>query len=101
MIERTFDSPVFVRAAKGLIQEINCLEDALEFLYDWPEDRRGTIYDAALRACQRGFKKALPLSTAKNAFIRFAHSEKIFEEVSTALPWIAGPNSPYRGGVPA
>lgn len=37
MSERTFESPVFVRAAEGLIQEIACLEDAFDFLDEWPK----------------------------------------------------------------
>ena len=50
MSERTFDSPVFVRAAEGLIQEIACLDDAFDFLDAWPEHRRGVIYETARRA---------------------------------------------------
>ena len=53
MSERTFDSPVFVRAAEGLIQEIACLDDAFDFLDEWPEHRRGVIYETARRACCR------------------------------------------------
>lgn len=45
MSERTFESPVFVRAAEGLIQEIACLEDAFDFLNEWPKHRRGVIYE--------------------------------------------------------
>ena len=55
MSERTFDSPVFVRAAEGLIHEITCLEDAFDFLDEWPEHRRGVIYETAKRACHRAF----------------------------------------------
>src|SRR4051812_18778936 len=34
MNDRMFDSPVFVKSGNSLIQEIACLEDALEFLYE-------------------------------------------------------------------
>ncbi|RUW66009.1 DUF982 domain-containing protein, partial [Mesorhizobium sp. M1E.F.Ca.ET.063.01.1.1] len=49
MNDRMFDSPVFVKSGNSLIQEIACIEDALEFLYEWPKNRRGPIYDTALR----------------------------------------------------
>ncbi|TGV59899.1 DUF982 domain-containing protein, partial [Mesorhizobium sp. M2D.F.Ca.ET.160.01.1.1] len=55
MNDRMFDSPVFVKSGNSLIQEIACLEDALEFLYEWPKNRRGPIYETALRACQGAF----------------------------------------------
>ncbi|TGS51547.1 DUF982 domain-containing protein, partial [Mesorhizobium sp. M3A.F.Ca.ET.201.01.1.1] len=43
MNDRMFDSPVFVKNGNSLIQEIACIEDALEFLYEWPKHKRGPI----------------------------------------------------------
>jgi hypothetical protein len=40
MNDRMFENPVFVRVGNSLIQEMACLEDALEFLYEWPKKRR-------------------------------------------------------------
>jgi 5,10-methenyltetrahydromethanopterin hydrogenase len=74
MSTRTFDSPVFVKDGNRLIQEIACLEDALEFLYDWPQKRRGPIHATALRACQKAFETDYPLSAARSAFVGFAKS---------------------------
>ncbi|WP_366930400.1 hypothetical protein [Mesorhizobium sp.] len=34
MNDRIFDSPVFVKSGNSLVQEIACLEDALEFPYE-------------------------------------------------------------------
>ncbi|TIT98616.1 MAG: DUF982 domain-containing protein, partial [Mesorhizobium sp.] len=51
MNDRIFDSPVYVKSGNSLIQEVACLEDALEFLYEWPKHKRGPGYDTALRAC--------------------------------------------------
>ncbi|MFU0504806.1 DUF982 domain-containing protein [Pseudaminobacter sp. NGMCC 1.201702] len=100
MSERTFESPVFVKDGKSLIQEIACLEDALEFLYEWPRNRRGTIYETALRACQRAFDSGYPLSAARAAFVSFARTAGIHEDVSTSLPWMVGSDN-IKGGVPA
>ena len=101
MSERTFDSPVFVRAAKGLIQEIGCLEDALDFLDEWPEHRRGVIYETAKRACHRAFDGFVAVKVARDAFAGFAKSVKILEDVSAAMPWTAGPNTGQPGGLAA
>lgn len=65
---RTFDSPVYVKNGELVVEEIACLEDALEFLYDWPEARRGAIHQTALRACQSVIERNYPLKAARDAF---------------------------------
>lgn len=90
MSDRMFDSPVFVKSGNSLIEEIACLEDALECLYEWPKHRRGTIYETALCACQRAFDSNYPLHAARQAFCSFAKSANILEEVSVPLPWMVG-----------
>jgi hypothetical protein len=68
MNDRMFDSPVFVKDGNSLIQEIASLEDALEFLYEWPQHRRGPIYRTALRACQtQPGPRGLPLRGRRGA----------------------------------
>lgn len=101
MNDRMFDSPVFVQSANSFIQEIANLDDALEFLYEWPRDRRGAIYDTALRACQRAFDSGYPLSAARQAFCGFAKSARIYEEVTAALPWATSGNRSQGGGLVA
>ncbi|MCP9232559.1 DUF982 domain-containing protein [Mesorhizobium sp. LMG 17147] len=101
MSERTFESPVFVRAAEGLIQEIACLEDAFDFLNEWPKHRRGVIYETAKRACHRAYDGLIPLKVARDAFAGFARSVKILEDVATAMPWVAAAKSGETGGVAA
>ena len=97
MNDRMFDNPVFVSEWKSLVQEIACLEDALEFLYEWPKNRRGPIYQTALRACQRAFDSGYPLSAARDAFAGFAKSANILETVGTPPPWMLAPAN--HGGV--
>jgi len=100
MNDRMFDRPVFVKDGTSLIQEIASLEDALEFLYEWPKKRRGPIYETALRACQRAFDSDYPRSAARDAFAGFAKSVTILEEVSAPLPWMTGTKA-GRGGATA
>lgn len=90
MSDRIFDSPVFVKTGNSLIEEISCLEEALEFLYEWPRNRRAPIYETALKACQRAFDSDFPVSAARQAFIGFAKSINILEDVSVPLPWMIG-----------
>jgi hypothetical protein len=97
MSTRTFDSPVFVKDGNRLIQEIACLEDALEFLYDWPQKRRGPIHATALRACQKAFETDYPLSAARSAFVGFAKSYRILEDIGAVMPWAQAPTAPSGG----
>ncbi|MEQ1954975.1 NADH dehydrogenase ubiquinone Fe-S protein 4 [Mesorhizobium yinganensis] len=101
MSARTFDSPVFVRAAEGLIQEIACLDDAFDFLDAWPEHRRGVIYETARRACCRAFDGLIPLKIARDAIAGFARSVNILEDVVTPMPWMAIAKAGETGGVAA
>jgi len=101
MNDRIFDSHVFVRVEEGLVQEIACLEDAFDFLDEWPRHRRGVIYETAKRACQRAFDRQLPLAVARDAFVGFARSAKILEEVSTTVPWRVGVKTDQTDGIAA
>ncbi|TGQ51870.1 DUF982 domain-containing protein [Mesorhizobium sp. M1C.F.Ca.ET.193.01.1.1] len=100
MNDRIFDSPVFVKSGNSLIQEIACIEDALEFLYEWPKHKRGPIYETALRACQRAFDSDYPLMAARGAFCGFAKSARILEDVTAPPPWMTGKNG-HGGGLAA
>ena len=45
-----FFAPVSVRTEK-IVQDIETVRDAAEFLRQWPQSRRGPVYDCAARAC--------------------------------------------------
>jgi len=96
MSARTFEEPVFVSTAEGLVDEIATLEDAFDFLDKWPKDRRGVIYETARRACSRAFDSDYPLSAAREAFRGFAKWARILEDVTVPLPWMV--TKPGQGG---
>lgn len=100
MNHRMFDTPVFVKSEGQLIEEVATIDDALEFLYDWPKRRRGPIYETAVRACQGAFEGRCSRPAARQAFASFAKSVKILKEVTLPLPWMMG-KVPGRGGVQA
>jgi hypothetical protein len=87
--ERAFDVPVFVRSGEHYVQEICSLDDALDFLEEWPRNRQGPIYETALRACHRAYCRDVPIGVARDAFIGFAKSAGIHERVETLLPFPA------------
>ncbi|MBX3582893.1 MAG: DUF982 domain-containing protein [Rhizobiaceae bacterium] len=97
MSERTFEKPIFVKAEEGLIEEIATLDDALDFLDEWPKNRRGVVYETARRACCRAFDRDYPLSAAREAFRGFAKWARILEDVTTPLPWMV-PKPGQSGG---
>ncbi|GLR46025.1 hypothetical protein GCM10007880_65430 [Mesorhizobium amorphae] len=82
MKDRTFDHPIFVKNEQFLVQEIGCLDDAFEFLQAWPKNGGGPIYDTVLRTCQRAYDGQVPLSIARKAFVGFARSVKVLQDVS-------------------
>ncbi|RWE39461.1 MAG: DUF982 domain-containing protein [Mesorhizobium sp.] len=99
MGDRTFDRPVLVRD-RQFIQEIGSLDDAFDFLDEWPRERRGPIFETAFRACQRAYDGQIPLSVARDAVAGFARSVKILQEPLAPLPWMSGTKSGC-GGVAA
>ncbi|MER9432559.1 DUF982 domain-containing protein [Mesorhizobium sp. M0408] len=68
MSSGTFSSPLFVRRAAHIVQEITSPADAIEFLNELPEDRRDRIYEAALRACFDAYNGRKPASAARKTF---------------------------------
>ena len=88
MNERAFTNSVFLTKGRNFIQEIACLEEALEFLYDWPEERRGNSYATALRGWQRALEGDYPLWFARDAFASFAKWGKILDDASPPPPWV-------------
>ncbi|WP_425350315.1 DUF982 domain-containing protein [Mesorhizobium temperatum] len=51
------------------MQEIVDLAGAIEFLEEWPEDRRSLIHETALRACCQAHDGRKPMGLARNAFV--------------------------------
>jgi hypothetical protein len=100
MNERTFTNPVLLKAGKDFIQKVSCLDGALDFLYDWPEDRRGMSHATALRACQRALEGDYPLWFARDAFAAFAKWGKMLDDVSAPPPWMIDASA-GQGDLPA
>ncbi|GLS35124.1 hypothetical protein GCM10010869_07120 [Mesorhizobium tianshanense] len=93
MNPEAFRSPVFVKRATYIVQEIASLADAIDFLNEWPENRRDLIHEAALKACYDAYDGRKPVSAARNAFFGFAKRAAILEDATSAMQWLAACNS--------
>lgn len=89
MSSGTFSSPLFVRRAAYIVQEIADPADAIDFLNEWPEDRRDPIYEAALRTCYDAYNGRTAVSAARKNFFRFAKQVAILEDATSAMQWLA------------
>lgn len=89
-----FESPIFVKEGSMIVQEIATLDEAIEFLDNWPERNRDLIHETATRICHEAFDGHKPLSVAHSAFEGFARKAKILEDPAAVIPWImkAKPN---------
>ena len=99
MNEKLFDSPVYVKDGNLVVRQIQCIEDAVDFLEHWPQDKRGMVFEMTQQALYSACEARLPLAAARNAFAGWARSEGILEDVSTAPVWMTGPKV-GSGGVP-
>lgn len=84
-----FSSPLFVKRAAYIVQEIANVADAVDFLNDWPEEQKDLTHQSALRACCDAYDGHKPVSAAYQAFLEFAKSAAILEDPMSAMQWIA------------
>lgn len=100
MNDRFFDSPVFVKDGQFTIVEIASIADALDFLDEWPNELQDVVYETTKRVCQSAHDGHHPLTSARDAFARWAKSANILEDIAPIPAWMTGPK-PGPGGVPA
>ncbi|RWE21539.1 MAG: DUF982 domain-containing protein [Mesorhizobium sp.] len=84
-----FSSPIFVKRAAYIVQEIANVADAVDFLNDWPEELKDHTHEAALQACCDVYDGHKPISAAHQAFLDFAKRAAILEDPISAMQWIA------------
>ena len=69
---------------KHFIDEITCLDEILDFLDEWPEDKRGLAYDTLLKACRDTASGRFPLSATRENFRRFLKMSGVLANVEAA-----------------
>jgi hypothetical protein len=98
MESKTFAKPVYLKDGT-LVREISNLEDAVEFLMDWPDEKCDAIHETTLRTCIMASDGIKPVKVARDALRGFALRKGILENSATAQPWIVKASS--GGRVPA
>lgn len=93
-----FGKTVFVACSRQLIREITNAADELDYLNEWPDDKRDAVFSVVRRLCSRVNDKLVSTTVAERAFIRWAKDNDVLEEI-TIPSWISGPRSGH-GGIP-
>jgi hypothetical protein len=86
MARALFVHPIYLRD-KHFIQEITSLDDAFDFLEEWPEERRDLIYEMAVKACREAYCGRFPLEAAEKTLRRFAQKAGILSDVEDVPVW--------------
>lgn len=98
MNDKTFEIPVYVKDGPFTIAEIATLEDALDFLEEWPVGLQDALHETTTRVCHSVYHGRDPLSLARNAFVEWAKATNILEDIAPVPAWMTGPKS-GPGGV--
>ena len=88
MINRSFAKPVYLWDKTHFVRELTCVEDAIEFLEEWPEGQRDIIHETALRACTKAFDGLVPVKVARDAMRGFGTKKGILERGPAVQPWM-------------
>ena len=88
MSGKLFSRPVFIRMGKHLVHELATIDDAIEFLEDWPLRDRDLIHETVLRACIEAHDGYKPLNVARDAIRTFAVKKGILEDPASVMPWL-------------
>lgn len=70
MANTLFDKPLFVKQSR-YIQELGSLEDVLDLLESWPEQKRDAAYEVLVKACRLAAQGIFPSSAIRENVRRF------------------------------
>jgi len=88
MNSKVFDKPVYLKERRDLVREITCLEDAIDFLEEWPERDRDIIHDATLKTCYMAFDGHKPVKIGRDAIRSFGEKKGILVKSPGVQPWM-------------
>jgi hypothetical protein len=96
MILKLFDRPVYLKERKDLVREITSVEDAIDYLEEWPERERDLVHDVALKTCYMAHDGHKPVRTARDAVRAFGKKKGILVKPPGVQPWMV--KRPAGGG---
>jgi hypothetical protein len=88
MSTMAFDRPIYLKEGKYLVREIASVDDAIDFLFEWPEDKRDLIHEAALNTCLMAHDGLKPIKVARDAMRAFGKKKGILEKTPAIQPWM-------------
>lgn len=100
MDDKLFDRPIFVNVGKFTIVEIASIRDAIDFLDEWPAELQDPLHETTMSVCTSAHRGSHPLSSARDAFAKWAKAVNILEDIASVPAWMTGPKS-GPGGTPA
>jgi hypothetical protein len=93
MKDRLFVQPVFVKVNAYISREIASLMDALDYLEEWPEERRDLMHETVVQAGYDVFEGRKPLETFEKAFAKFARKRGVAQNPKIILPRLVAAGS--------
>ncbi|PWI51621.1 DUF982 domain-containing protein [Rhizobium phaseoli] len=63
-----------------LVDEVKTLDEVLEYLESWPQERRGLAYETLYRACREAAAGRFPVSAVAENFRRFVKRHHMLAE---------------------
>ena len=95
MESRAFAKPIYLKDGT-LVREITNVEEAIDFLMEWPENKRDILHDATMRTCIMAHDGLKPVKVARDALRAFAVKKDILEKEPAVRPWMIKPHSGGR-----
>ncbi|APO74565.1 hypothetical protein AM571_CH01743 [Rhizobium etli 8C-3] len=74
-----FGSAVYVHRMY-FIDEITSLDEVVDYLENWPEERRGLAYETLLKACHEAAAGRFPVGAVRENFRRFVKKADMLAE---------------------
>ncbi|MBL8579137.1 MAG: DUF982 domain-containing protein [Mesorhizobium sp.] len=90
MRKMLFVEPVCLNSREASGSDIADVEQALQFLRDWPANRRGPVYHAAYNACTAAREGYLTVEEARRSLSGFARITGILRSAGPSRAAAAG-----------
>lgn len=82
-----FDRPVYAQR-KYFVQEITGLDEAFDFLDEWPLEKRDVAYKAVIRACREAASGQRPVFAAREDLTRFLKRNGKLASIDDMPPYL-------------
>lgn len=86
MTTDTFSEVVFVEDAPFGVRSVGSVMDAIEFLEEWPVERRGGLHMDASEICCAAYDGRCPVEVARKAFASWARRIGIYACAPPSAP---------------